>query len=212
MAPNLEALDNLFWNSEYFDNQGKAYKVSHVIIYAMGEPQRTAQVYSWAAMNRGRVFPSQGVHSPSSPVSFSPVEYYPGPTGAKVKIPGGVLLHKIDTTLFKGTLANRLSIAPGDPGSFWLHSDPDTLAAYAREMTAEVWNPEKNFWDNPHGRPNHAWDCEYLLQALAWMLNISKRKRPDKSAKGPARQAPPPMPSPVVNRSIGDKLGSLRRR
>lgn len=83
VAPNLEALDNLFWISEYFDNQGKAYKVSHVIIYAMGEPQRTAQVYSWAAMNRGRVFPSQGVHSPSSPVSFSPVEYYPGPTDAR---------------------------------------------------------------------------------------------------------------------------------
>lgn len=212
VAPNLEALDTLFWSSEYSDNLGRPYKVSHVIIDAMGEPQRTAQVYSWAAMNRGRVFPSQGVHSPSSPVSFSPVEYYPGPTGAKIKIPGGVLLHKIDTTLFKGALANRLSIAPGDPGSFWLHSNPDTLAAYAKEMTAEVWNPEKNLWDNPHGRPNHAWDCEYLLQALAWMLNISKRKRPDKSAKGPARQAPPPMPSPVVNRSIGDKLGSLRRR
>ncbi len=52
VAPNLEALDNLFWISEYFDNQGKAYKVSHVIIDAMGEPQRTAQVYSWAAANR----------------------------------------------------------------------------------------------------------------------------------------------------------------
>ena len=74
-----------------------------------------------------------------------------------------MLLHKIDTTLFKGTLANRLSIAPGDPGSFWLHSDPDTLAVYAREMTAEVWNPEKNFGITRMGRPNHAWDCEYLL-------------------------------------------------
>ena len=82
-GPNLEALDNLFWISEYFDNQGKAYKVSHVIIDAMGEPQRTAQVYSWAAMNRGRVFPRRAFHSPSSPVSFSPVEYYPGPTDAR---------------------------------------------------------------------------------------------------------------------------------
>ena len=141
-----------------------------VIIDAMGEPQRTAQVYGWAARNRGRVFPSQGVHSPSSPVSFAPQEYFPGLKGERIKIPGGVLLHKLDTTLFKGTLANRLAIAPGDPGTFWLHSDPDSLAAYAREMTAEVWNPEKNFWDNPHGRPNHAWDCEYMLQALAWLL------------------------------------------
>lgn len=198
VASNFEALDNLFWNSEYFDN--------------LGERQRTDQVYGWATCNRGRVFPSQGVHSPSSPVSFSPVEYSHGPTGSKIKIPGGVLLYKVDTTLFKSALANRLSIAPGDPGSFWLHSDPDTLAAYAREMTAEVWNPEKNFWDNPHRRPNHAWDCEYLLQALAWMLNISKRKRSHKSEKGPSRQAPPPIPKPGGTRSISDRLGSLRRR
>lgn len=51
----------------------------------------------------------------------------------------------IDRALKKGTLANRLSIAPGDPGSFWLHSGPESLAAYAREMSAEVWNPEKKY-------------------------------------------------------------------
>lgn len=213
VAPNLQALDHLFWNSEYLDALDRPFKVQGVMIDAMGEPQRTAQVYAWASRNRGRVFPAQGVHSPSSPVSFATIEYFPGPKGEKVKIPGGVLLHKIDTTLFKGTLANRLSISPGDPGSFWLHSDPDTLAAYAREMTAEVWNPERNLWDNPHGRPNHAWDCEYMLQALAWMMNLSKRKRPEaKKEKTAGVPAPRPSAPRPVPRSIGDRLGSLHRR
>jgi len=184
--------------------------VKACIIDAMGEPQRTAQVYAWAARNRGRVFPSQGVQAPSTPVSYAPQEYFPGPKGERVKIPGGILLHKIDTTLFKGTLANRLAIAPGDPGTFWLHGDPDTLKAYAREMTAEVWNPEKTLWDNPHGRPNHAWDCEYLLQALAWMLNIAKKRRPG-TAK-PVKAAPNPVPRPHAVGSVADRLGALSRR
>lgn len=209
VAPTLEALDELFWRAEYLDAAGRSFKVKACIIDAMGEPQRTAQVYAWAARNRGRVFPSQGVHAPSTPVSYAPQEYFPGPKGERVKIPGGILLHKIDTTLFKGTLANQLTIAPGDPGTFWLHGDSDTLKAYAREMTAEVWNPEKNLWDNPHGRPNHAWDCEYLLQALAWMLNIAKKRRPG-TAK-PVKATPKPVPRPLVG-SVADRLGALSRR
>ncbi|PWL59056.1 MAG: terminase [Desulfovibrionaceae bacterium] len=209
VAPTLEALDELFWRAEYLDAAGRSFKVKACIIDAMGEPQRTAQVYAWAARNRGRVFPSQGVHAPSTPVSYAPQEYFPGPKGERVKIPGGILLHKIDTTLFKGTLANQLAIAPGDPGTFWLHGDSDTLKAYAREMTAEVWNPEKNLWDNPHGRPNHAWDCEYLLQALAWMLNIAKKRRPG-TAK-PVKATPKPVPRPLVG-SVADRLGALSRR
>ena len=76
-------------------------------------------------------------------------------------------------------------------------------------MTAEVWNPEKNLWDNPHGRPNHAWDCEYLLQALAWMLNIAKKRRPG-TAK-PVKATPKPVPRPLVG-SVADRLGALSRR
>lgn len=211
VAPTLQALDELFWNSEYLDSTGRAFKVHAVIIDAMGEPQRTAQVYAWAARNRGRVFPSQGVHAPSTPVSYAPQEYFPGVKGERVKIPGGILLHKVDTTLFKGTLANRLSITPGDPGSFWLHTAAEHLQTYAREMTAEVWNTEKNLWDNPHGRPNHAWDCEYLLQALAWMLNISKKRRPGTTKTvTQTGKSLPPKPRPAG--SAADRLAAFSRR
>ncbi|MDR2075550.1 MAG: phage terminase large subunit family protein, partial [Desulfovibrio sp.] len=170
-APSLKALDDLFWHSSYPDADGRPHLVRAAIIDAMGEPTRTAQVYAWAAHNRGRVFPSQGVHAPSTPVGYAPQEYFPGPKGERIKIPGGILLHRVDTTLFKGVLANRLAIRPQDPGAFHLHADADKmLELYAKEMVAEVWDPEKALWDNPKRKPNHAWDCEYLLWALHWML------------------------------------------
>ncbi|WP_165070989.1 terminase gpA endonuclease subunit [Desulfovibrio sp. ZJ200] len=209
VAPTLNALDELFWRSEYLDALGRPFKVRAVIIDAMGDPQRTAQVYAWAARNRGRVFPAQGVHAPATPVSYAPQEYFPGPKGERVKIPGGILLHKVDTTMFKGVLASKLAIAPDDPGAFHLHSG-DGLLAYAREMCAEAWNPEKNLWDNPHGRPNHAWDCEYLLWALHWMLAVAKKKRP--GAARPAPKALPPKPVPRPAGSVADRLAAFTRR
>ncbi|MDD2966520.1 MAG: phage terminase large subunit family protein [Desulfovibrionaceae bacterium] len=219
VAPSLAALDELFWKSEYHDAAGTAYKVRAVMIDAMGHPERTAAVYAWAAKNRERVFPSQGVHSPASPISYAPQEYFPGMKGERLKIPGGILLHRVDTTLFKGMLAAKLSIQAGDPGAFYLHaSDKESLLAYAKEMCAEVWNAEKNMWDNPHGRPNHAFDCEYYLQALAWMLHVSKARRPEE--KQAATQHQPkaqtqsirtrPQPA-ILGRGAADVLAGLRR-
>ena len=209
VAPTLNALDELFWRSEYLDAHDSPFKVRAVIIDAMGDPQRTAQVYAWASRNRSRVFPAQGVHAPATPVAYAPQEYFPGPKGERVKIPGGILLHKVDTTMFKGVLANKLAIAPGDPGAFHLHSG-DGLLAYAKEMCAEVWNPEKNLWDNPKGRPNHAFDCEYLLWALHWMLGIAKKKRP--GASKPAAKVLPPKPVPRLVGSVADRLAAFSRR
>lgn len=209
VAPTLNALDELFWRSEYLDALERPFKVRAVIIDAMGDPQRTAQVYAWAARNRGRVFPAQGVHAPATPVAYAPQEYFPGLKGERVKIPGGILLHKVDTTMFKGVLASKLAIAPGDPGAFHLHAG-DGLLAYAREMCAEVWNPEKNLWDNPKGRPNHAFDCEYLLWALHWMLGIAKKKRP--GASRPAAKVLPPKPFPRPAGSVADRLAAFSRR
>lgn len=211
VAPTIAALDKLFWHSEYLDPNKKVFKVRAAIIDAMGDPTRTGQVYLWASKNRGRVFPSQGVHAPSSPVSYAPQEYFPGPKGERVKIPGGILLHRVDTTLFKGTLAHKLAIAPADPGAFHLHtSDKDALLGYAKEMSAEVWDREKNLWVNPHSRPNHAFDCEYLLQALYWQLNVAKMRRPD--AQKPALTNLPPMPPPTGARNIANRLSGLARR
>ncbi len=145
--------------------------------------------------------------------------------GSKIKIPGGVLLRRVDTTFFKGDLAEKLSVTPGDPGTFWLHANTvqqgigemgGILADYAKEMCAEVFSPDKLIWENPHQRPNHFWDCEVMALVCAWELGISNWETPEPE---PAHTEPAPMAAPAVPmpmqrpapRSLADRLARLRR-
>ncbi len=171
MVPSFSALDELLWKSVYRDASGAEYRVAHCMIDAMG--LRTKAVYSWAIKNRGRVFPWQGVRSLSQPYNMSLQEYFPDTQGRKVKIEGGLNLWRCDTTFFKSDLSRKLSIAPDDPGAFHLHSNEQgELSAYAKEMCVEVWDDEKMAWLNPQGKANHAWDCEVMALALAYILNV----------------------------------------
>lgn len=148
------------------------------MIDAMGG--RTKEVYAWAIRHRGRVFPWQGVRSMTQPYAPAPQEYFPDARGNKVRIPGGLMLWRCDTTFYKSDLSHKLGIAPDDPGAFHLHSgEGGILEQYAREMCAEVWDDEKMAWLNPHHRPNHYWDCETMIQALAHILNVRQLKRPE---------------------------------
>lgn len=90
------------------------------------------------------------------------------------------------------------------------------LADYAKEMCAEVFNPEKLIWENPHQRPNHFWDCEVMALVCAWELGIRNWETPEPE---PARTEPAPMAAPAVPmpmqrpapRSLADRLARLRR-
>lgn len=202
IAQNTDQLDKILWQSDYIDNENHVYKVRTCLIDAMGNPEKSCDVINWALRNRQRVLLSQGVHSPANPVSYTPWEFFPSSTGTKIKIPGGILLHRIDTTLFKGMLAHALKVNPADPGAFHLHentklqpnSSKGILEGYAKEMCAEVWNEEKHLWENPRKRPNHAFDCEYMQFALAWILNVKNIPRPDEEQ---FHQTEPPMPVPA---------------
>lgn len=177
-APTFSALNDLLWGSVYRDPQGREYSVRACMIDAMGG--RTKEVYAWAIRHRGRVFPWQGVRSMTQPYTPAPQEYFPDVRGNKVKIPGGLMLWRCDTTFYKSDLSHKLGIAPDDPGAFHLHSgEGGILEQYAREMCAEVWDDEKMAWLNPHHRPNHYWDCETMIQALAHILNVRQLKRPE---------------------------------
>ena len=126
------------------------------------------------------MFPWQGVRSMTQPYTPAPQEYFPDVRGNKVRIPGGLMLWRCDTTFYKSDLSHKLGIAPDDPGAFHLHSgEGGILEQYAREMCAEVWDDEKMAWLNPHHRPNHYWDCETMIQALAHILNVRQLKRPE---------------------------------
>lgn len=177
-APTFSALNDLLWGSVYRDPQGREFSVRACMIDAMGG--RTKEVYAWAIRHRGRVFPWQGVRSMTQPYTPAPQEYFPDVRGNKVKIPGGLMLWRCDTTFYKSDLSHKLGIAPDDPGAFHLHSgEGGILEQYAREMCAEVWDDEKMAWLNPHHRPNHYWDCETMIQALAHILNVRQLKRPE---------------------------------
>ena len=225
-APTFEALDQILWKSTYADADGTLYPVRACVIDAMGAPGRTKQVYAWCAKHGTRAMPYKGERSLASPVTYSPQDFFPDARGSKVRIPGGVLLRRVDTTFFKGDLAEKLSITPGDPGTFWLHANSvnrdntgtgtgetkGILAEYAREMCAEVFNPETLAWENPHHRPNHYWDCELMALVAAWELAIRNWSPPqsDKNnATPPARTLrPTPRPQP---RSVGERLARLHK-
>ena len=201
VAPSFQALEDLFFNSEYIDEDGEPHQVRNVIIDAMGEQLRTAAVYEWAAKHRGRVFPSQGVHRLNgAPWKMTALEWFPMIDGRKLRIPGGLQLYRLDSTFYKNILASRLAIAPEDPGAFHLHapSESEPLKSYAREMSGETWDPEKNggTWVNAKKKPNHAWDCEYLICALADILQIKRlapprqdeQRAPQQEARAPRRR------------------------
>ena len=222
-APTFEALSQTLWRNVYLDAEGNEYRVSACVIDAMGAPGRTKQVYAWCAQQGGRAMPFKGEQKMATPVSYSPIEFFPDAKGSKIKIPGGVLLRRVDTTFFKGDLAEKLSVTPGDPGTFWLHANTGRglgeegglLADYAKEMCAEVFNPEKLVWENPHQRPNHFWDCEVMALVCAWELGIRNWEAPQEDADAqPAPMAAPAIPMPAQRpapRSVADRLARLRR-
>ena len=206
-ADNLAALEEILFGSVYADPDGREYVVKAAMIDAMGG--RTAEVYRWAVRHRGRVFPWQGVRSMAQPYTPSHQEYFPDAKGNKIKIPGGLMLYRCDVTFFKSDLAFKLGIHPDDPGAFHLHAnDGGQLEQYAKELCAEVWDDEKQGWENPANKPNHFWDCEVMQRAFAFILNVRHRRRPDEEAKKPAR---PPRPSERGGGSIGSRLANLRR-
>lgn len=206
-ADNLAALEEILFGSVYADPDGREYMVKAAMIDAMGG--RTAEVYRWAVRHRGRVFPWQGVRSMAQPYTPSHQEYFPDAKGNKVKIPGGLMLYRCDVTFFKSDLAFKLGIHPDDPGAFHLHAnDGGQLEQYAKELCAEVWDDEKQGWENPANKPNHFWDCEVMQRAFAFILNVRHRRRPDEEAKKPTR---PPRPSERGGGGIGSRLANLRR-
>ena len=205
-ADNLAALEEILFGSVYADPDGREYMVKAAMIDAMGG--RTAEVYRWAVRHRGRVFPWQGVRSMAQPYTPSHQEYFPDAKGNKVKIPGGLMLYRCDVTFFKSDLAFKLGIHPDDPGAFHLHAnDGGQLEQYAKELCAEVWDDEKQGWENPANKPNHYWDCEVMQRALSYILNVRYRRRTDETTKKPAR---PPRPAERGG-DIGSRLAGLRR-
>jgi len=221
-VPTFSALDELLWKVAYLDAQKNEYRVRAAVIDAMGAPGRTKQVYAWCA-KRPLAMAFQGKQNQATPIAYSPLEFFPDARGSKIKIPGGVLLRRVDTTFFKSDLAEKLATAPGDPGCFWLHSNiarrrsgaehENILLDYAREMCAEVFNPETLAWENPKQRANHFWDCEVMCLVAAWELGLRHKRPPNKEKQAAKAQSKAPAPAmPKRNLTPGERLAMRSRR
>jgi phage terminase large subunit GpA-like protein len=186
-APTFEALELILWDDQYKSASGGVYPVQLVVQDSAGH--RTSEVYDFCRRHRGRILPSIGRQTMAKPFTFSPVEYYPS---SKKPIPGGLVLYSVHTNYYKNQLASILEIEPGDPGAWLYHSE--ITEDWAKQMTAEGIN-EQGLWENPYGRPNHAWDCSVLLLVAHDVLGVQYWPRP-----GEARPTHKPKKGAVIEK------------
>ncbi len=192
-VPTFEALARVLWQDRYMDVDGNVYPVRLTLQDAMGH--RTSEVYDFCRMYRrmGTILPTMGVQSMATHYTYSDREYYPG---TKKPIPGGIRLVRFDTNYFKNQLASILEIMPGDPGCWHYHGE--ITLDWARQMTVEGVN-EKDVWENPQDKPNHAWDCAVLL-LLAYEVRGVVFMSPDKPPEQEIVRIEPVRP--VLSRRI----------
>lgn len=114
-APTFESLSQTLWRNVYRDAEGNEYRVSACVIDADGRARahKTGLRMVRAAGRPGHAL--QGRAKDGHAGELLAIEFFPDAKGSKIKIPGGVLLRRVDTTFFKGDLAEKLSVTPGDP-------------------------------------------------------------------------------------------------
>lgn len=92
-------------------------------------------------------------------------------------IPGGLELHFLDTSQYKGLIHWRLSRTEGETQRFYLHSE--TGVDYARQILAEELRRDRHNrveWKQVR-KDNHYLDCEVIAAACAddeWMPNLKQ--------------------------------------
>lgn len=162
---SFSALASILFTEQYADPSGNRYIVNLALIDAMGE--KTSDVYDFCRAYPGWIFPVQGVRKMTMPYHSSVIEYYPG---THKLMPGGVRLIRIDTTYYKNLLAQKLLIAPGDPGAWYFHAE--TTEEWGRQMLAEYVDEATGFWECKANRANHAWDCSVYNLCAADVFDV----------------------------------------
>jgi phage terminase large subunit GpA-like protein len=178
---SFEALAEVLWQHQYKDSAGNRYPVRLACIDSMG--RRTSEVYQFCRRHRWRIMPCQGKRQLTQPIAYSDLEYYPG---TKKRIPGGLRLVRHDTNYFKNELSSTLEVDPLDPGAWRYHAE--LTVEWARQMCAEGINPDTLLWENPQGKPNHAWDVSVLLLVAAEILGIYSWNPPAAIDEAPAKK------------------------
>jgi len=177
---SFEAVLQILLSDEYCDAAGHRYIVRLALQDMQGH--RARQVAEFARQYPGRIIPFRGTAQKNQTCRWVDMDAYPG---TNIRIPGGMKRLDANVDYYKGELAAKLEIAPGDPGAFYLHSG--TSLDYARQMTAEVYDSEKNQWIARSGVANHYWDCEVYALIAADVLGVRHWSRPSADVTGTRR-------------------------
>ena len=120
-------------------------------------------------------------------------------------IVGGLVLHMIHTTYWKGWIHSHIQVKRGDPGEWRLHGETDR--AYMRQILAEARVEttrrgqivrEWIIVDKSAG--NHFLDSEVLCAAASWYPVAVQRLRPPRPRQTPSRSTVA-KPRPPIRRS-----------
>lgn len=167
---NLTDIASKTWT----DAEGRPYRAISGFIDSGGgtgttpKHSRTVEVYQFCRANKFWK-PIKGRRSMDQSWNVTRLDYFPSATGAKVPIPGGLLLYKINVTVYKNELARKLHIERDDPGAYRLHAGVGR--DYARQMCAE-YQDDHGWWICPRGKDNHHWDIGVYCMAAADILGV----------------------------------------
>jgi len=170
----FSALEEVLWKNEYYDSDGRRAIVHMTVMDAMGGTRRqtagvgtrTSEVYEFCRKHKGKILPFKGEQRMAQPYAYSKIDTYPGTNKA---IPGGLQLLRANVTYYKNKLANKLTIAPADPGAWHYHSE--ISADWARQMTSEYLD-DNGLWQCPDSRANHVWDVSVYGLVAADVIGI----------------------------------------
>lgn len=177
---SLAALEEVALNTVYCKPSGVEVPLRAGLIDAMGH--RTVEVYDWCRKVR-IIQPLKGERKLDQLLAETKIEKIGGRA-----IPGGMVLHRIDTNHFKNLLAAKLQISVADPGAWTFSSGLDP--SHARHYVAEDVDPKTGYWACPQGRANHLWDCSTYVLALAYILRLRLVAREGGPAKRIIRKPP----------------------
>lgn len=203
-----EGLREVLWQSDYITPSGICMPVR---MTAIDTGYRTAEVYDFCRLNRGRTLPVKGRDHQAAPYSWTRIDTMPGTTR---KIPGGLMLLTLDVTYYKNELAGKLAVSPSDPGAWLYHSE--ITEEWLRHMTAEVFDAAKGIWVCQGSRANHGWDCSVYNLACADVIgvrymkpgdhavdtSVPGEKRPRSEKPDGQADTPPARPAPPGNRAL----------
>lgn len=185
------------------------------------------KVYDFARRFNWLVTPTRGRDTQNPPFRVSQIE---------VKASGKKASFSIDvawlsTDFFKSLLVSRMRTPQGQPGAFYVFNEAaEVLEPYARQVTSEVRVIENGSPKWITRGENHFLDCEAMVTAAAFTLNVQRIPEgverapsepvPEADASGassaraeaPAPTAKAPPPAPSGPKAGGPGAGAVRER